>query len=58
MGNNIVAEKYPLIIERTHSEMGCVRGVAHGVKGVSRGVTGWGRKLPHGVNGVKNSGVG
>ena len=58
MGNNIDAEKYPLIIERTPFPWGGVRGVTHGVKGVSRGVKGEGRKLPHGVNGVKITGWG
>jgi len=34
MGNNIVAEKYPLFIERTHSEMGWgKRGNAWGKRG-------------------------
>lgn len=45
-------------IERTPFAWGGVKGVAHGVRGVNRGVKGWGRKLPQGVNGVKNSGVG
>jgi hypothetical protein len=40
-----------LFIERTHSETGW------GKRGKQRG-KGWGRKLPHGVNGAKNSRVG
>ena len=42
MENSIVAEKYPLIIEKTHSEMGWCK---WGVKGENRGVKGWGDEV-------------